>query len=149
MKTKIDRSEPVRGETRIPVSSSRAPLRYAGLDKENFYYRWVIDRDDRISRFLDAGYTFVKPHHNIVGESTVETGKQDGSRVKKSAAFGGFFLYLMCLPIELYNEDQAAKQREVDEIENTMRQPGKGKAVGEEIDYGKVTLERGDKVVKA
>jgi hypothetical protein len=140
--SRTDRSEPVRKQ-RVPVSSNRAPLAYKGLDKDNFSYRWVLDRDDRIATFLEAGYEFVKPTGESVGESTVDSSKQVGSRVTKSAGFGGLKLYLMFLPIQFYNEDQLAKQKEIDELEATMREPGKGKIVPKEgVDFGSIKLER-------
>jgi hypothetical protein len=141
--SKVDRSEPVRGATRIPVSSNRAPLSYRGLDTKNFSYRWVSDRDERIAMFLEAGYEFTKPtSQKIVGDPTVDS-TTIPDRVKKSK--GGTTQFLMQLPIALYDEDQKAKQREVDEIENSMRRPGTGKAVGPEIDFGSIALERNNK----
>ena len=137
-----NRDEPVR-KPRIPVASNRAPLTYKGLDTKNFYQRWVMDRDDRIAAFIDAGYEFVKPSGNAVGDPSVSTQAQDGSRVSKSAGFGGLKLYLMQLPIKFYNEDQAAKQREVDEIEDSMRRPGAGKHVSSDVDYGSIKMDRG------
>jgi hypothetical protein len=133
--------EPTRTE-RVPVAANRSPLVYKGLDTKNFQQRWVIDRDDRIALFLQAGYTFVKPRGLPVGHPSYDTQKQDGARVTQSAGYGGLKLYLMEIPMKFYKEDQAAKQRDVDEIENSMRTPGKGKAVGADVDYGKIDLKR-------
>ena len=143
-KDRLNRDEPVRDSVRVPVSSNRAPLRYAGLDTKNFHQRWVLDQDDRIGLFLEAGYEFVKPTGSSVGEPTVDSsGKQHGSRVTKSAGFGGLKLILMQLPIKFYEEDQLAKQRDIDELEDTMRQPGKGKGiVSKEVDFGEIKLDR-------
>ncbi len=139
--SRVDRDEPVRKQ-RVPVSSNRAPLAYKGLDKDNFSYRWVMDRDDRIATFLEAGYEFVKPTGAPVGDPTVDSSKQVGSRVVKTAGFGGLKLYLMFLPIQFYNEDQMAKQKEIDALEATMREPGKGKIVSKDIDFGSIKLDR-------
>lgn len=136
------RPESVRQEgERIPVSSNRAPLLYRNLDTENFSHRWVIDKDDRIAKFLEGGYEFVMPTNKRVGEESVNSQSQDlqGARVSRSAGFGGYRLYLMRIPIDFYNEDQQAKQREVDELEETMRPAKTGKAG---VDYGKVTFSR-------
>jgi hypothetical protein len=138
--SKVDRTEPVRGNTRIPVASNRAPLNSRGLDKENFSYRWVSDRDERIAMFLEAGYEFTKPtSQKIVGDPQVDS-TSIVDRVKKSK--GGTTQYLMQLPIKLYDEDQKAKQREVDEIEQSMRRPGTGKIVGSEVDFGTISFGR-------
>src|SRR5208282_1916383 len=104
---------------RTPVASQRAPLRYKGLDYKAYYYRWVIDQDDRIQTFLDAGYEFVKPtgHGSKVGDPTIDSAKEHDTRVVKAARAGPLKLYLMQLPWEFYNADQALKQREVDATE--------------------------------
>ena len=142
--SKVDRSEPVRGNTRIPVASNRAPLVYRGLDNENFYHRWVSDRDERIAMFLEAGYEFVKPTaQKIVGDPTVDS-TSIPDRVKKSK--GGTTQFLMRLPKKFYDEDQLAKQKEVDEIEASMRRPVTGKVVGSDIDFGSIALERNNKI---
>ncbi len=125
---------------RTPVASNRAPLNYKGVDKDNFHQRWVLDRDDRVAMFLEAGYEFVKRTQKIVGDPTVDSKTLD-TRVSKSS--NGKDLFLMQLPIKFYDDDQKAKQRAVDEIEQSMQRPGKGKAVGSEVDYGAITMERG------
>jgi len=129
-------------KARIPVSANRSPLKYKGLDIKNFYHRWVLDRDDRIPMFLEAGYEFVNPTGKMVGESTVDSQSQDGSRVSKPAGFGGRRLVLMRIPLKYWEEDQALKAREVDEIEKTMRTPKKDGVVNDQIDYGKIALVR-------
>lgn len=129
---------------RIPVSSQRAPLRYKGLDHKNFVHRWVLDRDDRIAMFLDAGYDFVTPteHGTKVGEPTVDSSSGTNSnRVTKSAGFGSLRLILMRIPREFYEEDQAKKQLEVDASEESMRHPKTGQKA-EGVDYGRVTFSR-------
>lgn len=148
---KIDQVESVRKE-RTPVGSQRAPLRYKGLDKENFEPRWVLDSGDRLATFLDAGYEFVKPTSQglRVGDPTVDSSKGLDGRVSKSAGRGSKErLYLMQLPRKFYEADQLLKQREVDATEETMHVAGKGKKGkgGDDLDspdYGKVSLVRKD-----
>ncbi len=140
--SKESRDEPVR-KPRTPVASNRAPLVYRGQDTKNFSYRWVLDRDDRIAQFVEAGYEFAKPNGSAVGDPSIKTQEQDGSRVTKSAGFGGLKHILMRIPIKFYNEDQAAKQREVDSLEDSMRRPGTGKIVGKDVDYGSIKMDRG------
>src|SRR6266704_2132069 len=139
------REESVRsGKERVPVSSNRAPLRYKGLDTKNFVQRWVLDKDDRLQEFLDGGYEFVKPTVQglRVGDPTVDSSKGLDTRVTKTAGFGNLRLFLMQIPRKWYEEDQAKKQLEVDQSEESMKAPGKGKSVPEGIDYGKITMER-------
>lgn len=125
---------------RVPVASNRAPLTYRGLDRENFEPRWVLDKDDRIALFLEAGYSFVPKRANTVGDKTVDSKTLD-TRVSKSS--GGRSLFLMQLPKQFYNDDQKAKQRAVDELDESMKRPGKGNAVNESVDYGSIKLDRG------
>jgi len=142
------REESVRSDKeRIPVSSQRAPLRYKGLDTKNFVQRWVLDKDDRLQVFQDAGYEFVKPtvQGTSVGDPTVDSSKGLDTRVHKTAGFGNLRLYLMQIPRKWYEEDQAKKQLEVDASEESMKAPGKGKAISKDIDYGKITLDRSTK----
>lgn len=141
---KVGLEESVR-KTRIPVASQRAPLTYKGLDHKNYYYRWVIDQDDRIQNFLDAGYEFVKPtgHGSKVGDPTVDSAKEHDTRVVKAARAGPYKLYLMQLDWEFYNADQKLKQKEVDLSEESMRRPGTGKAIPKQgVDYGNINLNR-------
>ena len=93
--TRESRQEPVH-KTRVPVASNRAPLTYKGLDRMNYEPRFILDKDDRIAMFLEAGYEFVKPNGSGVGEKTVESSTPEGSRVTKSS--GGRKLYLMQQP---------------------------------------------------
>ena len=135
--SRVSRDEPVR-KTRTPVASNRAPLTYKGLDRKNFEPRFVLDKDDRIAMFLEAGYEFVKPTGSLVGDVTVESSTGLDSRVSKSS--GGRKLFLMQLPKKFYDEDQLAKLKQVEEMEATMR-PKTNK--GAEADYGKIELKIG------
>jgi hypothetical protein len=61
------------------------------------------------------------------------------SRMKKSVG-KGVVAYLMAIPLEFYEEDQRAKQREIDEMEKAIKRPGKG-VISKEVDYGSVSIE--------
>ena len=136
--SKLNRQETRQG-TRVPVASNRAPLAVQGFDHDNFAGRWVDDRDDRISMFLEAGYEFVdKTVKNDGHEKTIDSSSGLDSRMKKPGGKGKT-LYLMRLPRQLYNEDQLAKQKELDEIERAMAVPGYG-SVNDGVDYGKISL---------
>jgi hypothetical protein len=135
--TRTSRDESVR-PTRTSVASNRAPLTYKGLDRENFEPRFVLDKDDRIAMFLEAGYEFVKPNGSGVGEKTVESSSGLDSRVSKSTR--GTKLYLMQLPMKFYKEDQLAKIKLVEEMEASMK-PRRNE--GAEADYGKVSITTG------
>jgi hypothetical protein len=137
--SRISRQESVR-PTRVPVSSSRAPLVVKNFDHDNFAGRWVNDVDDRIADFLAGGYEFVHENEKLVaGEKTVDSSSKGlDTRVKKAVG-RGVTAYLMKIPIKWYKEDQANKMREVNETERAITTPGRG-AVQEGVDYGQVSI---------
>lgn len=139
--SRTPRETSVRNE-KMSVASLRAPLKYKGLDTENFFHRWFLDYEDRIAAFQEMGYDLVKPtkQGTSVGESTVNSSSGLDSRVTKSAGFGGLRLVLMRIPIDRHKEIQAEKAREVDEIEESIRTQVKNK-VG--VDYGKTEISFG------
>ncbi len=123
--SKLDRQE-TRQPVRVPVASNRAPLVVKGFDHENFSGRWVSDENDRLAAFLEGGYEFVtRGMISSAGEATVESSKGMDSRISKSGG-QGVTLYLMRLPRNLYDEDQAVKARNVDQIEKSMKSPQPG-----------------------
>ena len=127
--------------TRIPVSSNRNPLKVRNLDQSRYVARFVNDVEDRIARFLEGGYQFVGQDGKlVVGEATAGTSSMVDSRVKKPVG-RGVTAYLMAIPRELYEQDQAAKQREILEVEDSIRRPNKkASPISEEVDYGKVSI---------
>lgn len=118
---------------RVPVSGNRNVLTVDGKE-DGFFYRWVLDAGDRVSRFKRAGYEPVT-HEVEVGDARAATVNQLGSVVEASAG-GGSKLVLMRIPLEYYNEDQKAKMDEVDALEASM---------GKNVDgqYGKLDISRG------
>lgn len=118
---------------RVPVASNRAPMVVKGLDLDKFYARWVNDIDDRVAKFLEASYSFVNRSGEVIMESTVTTSEHD-QRVRRPVG-RGTYAYLMVLPREIWNEDQARKAREIDEMEADIKRPQKE-------GYGKVTTTR-------
>lgn len=101
---------------RVPVGV-RQVLTYPPIP--GYRVRLVNDVDDRIDRFKAAGYVPVESHE-ILGDPSCGSGSQEGSAVSKPVGAGRKGV-LMKIKNELYQEDQAAKQREVDEIESTMQ----------------------------
>jgi hypothetical protein len=118
--TRQARSEQSRPK-RVSVAEQRNKLTVYGLDHDNFYYRWVNDIDDRLGTFIRAGYEFVKGSEvGEVGDPTVETSQGTDSRVSKGVG-GGTKAFLMKIPREIFNEDQAAKEADILETERAMR----------------------------
>ena len=118
---------------RVPVGGPRNILTVAQKDP-NYVYRWVNDVPGRIAAFKEGGYEVVTSD-NEVGDKTVDRGSKLGSAITKSVG-GQITAVLMRIPREWYDEDQAAKQKEVDILEATMRdQSQRG-------DYGSVKVVR-------
>lgn len=116
---------------RIPVGGHRNILTVANKDP-NYVYRWVLDTPGRLEAFKEGGYEVVTKDMEV-GDSTVDKSSQLGSAV--TMVRGVSTLVLMRIPKEWYDEDQAAKQADIDALEATMKAP-------ESADYGKVTISR-------
>ena len=110
---------------RIPVSGNRDILVIPNMDP-NYMYRWVSDKDNgqRLQKFLEGGYEFVKNDGQGDNKLSVSDYKSVGSVLTRYAG-GGVTLVAMRIPREWYDEDQAAKQAEIDAVEDSMFQQHK------------------------
>lgn len=124
------------------VRKKRIPLRQRNVltvedkfKREDFEYRFVNDREDRISIFEDAGWEKVMDDQRVieVGDDSIRREKRDGTPVTKNVG-GGQVAFLMKIPKDIYDEEQAIKQREIEQSEEAMRQA----ALNEKGRYGKV-----------
>ena len=114
---------------RVPVGGPRDILTVANKDP-NYVYRWVNDSPGRLEQFQKGGYEFVEDNLKV-GQPTVDKATRLGTAT--TMVRGTATLVLMRILREWYDEDQAAKQLALDELEDSMRE-GKG---GE---YGKVSI---------
>lgn len=103
---------------RVPVGGPRDILTVANKDP-NYVYRWVNDTPGRLEKFKDAGYEVVTQDHEV-GSKAVDRGSKLGSAITKSVG-GQITAVLMRIPREWYDEDQAAKQAELDALEASMK----------------------------
>lgn len=108
--------------------------------REGFHRHWFNDTPGRIQRAQEAGYTHV--------QST--DGKNVSRVVGVAEAGGGLTAFLMEIPLDFYNEDQALKNAKRDEIDQQLKRgrigdvaPGKdgaylptNKAGGEGVSVG-------------
>ena len=118
---------------RIPLGR-RNVLTVTGLkDQDEFHYHWFNDVGDRLNNCLEAGYEFVLKSGLSAGDTTVESVRSTDSIMKKAVG-GNVTAFLMKIPMELYMEDQKAKQKIVDESEAEMKR-SKGEGT-----YGKVEI---------
>ena len=124
--TKVTRTK------RIPVGGTRDVLSLSNKDP-NYAYRWVNDVPGRIQRFQEGGWEIVN-HEGEVGSNAVDRGSRLGSAVTKMVG-GNMTAVAMRIPKEWFDEDQAAKQSNVDAIEKSMRADA-------HADYGTLTIKR-------
>jgi hypothetical protein len=129
--TRLSREEIVKEDrpARIPVSeANRDKLYVAGLDHENFMYRWVNDIEGRLASFIAGWWEFVDQNGNPVGTQSAGTSSKFSKGVGRSVT-----AYLMRIPKEFWLEDQDRKERELKERESASVAAAKRNA-----DYGTV-----------
>lgn len=110
---------------RIPFGVPQSRLTVANQDP-NFVYRWVNDDGrGRLDRAVQGGYEFAPSETTRVGTGSADGNSDVGSKVSRVVGTqeggAGMRAYLMRIPRDLYNEDQAAKQRQVDLIDKAIK----------------------------
>ena len=118
---------------RVPVGT-RNVLTVAGKDSD-YEYRIVNDSGDRVQEFLDAGYEIVKQDSVRVGDKRVNSASAEGSLSQISVGQSQK-AFVMRIRKEWYEEDQAAKQAKVKQLEDST----KAKAL--DGNYGKLEITR-------
>jgi hypothetical protein len=107
------------------------------LQDPNYAYRWVNSnmRAGRIESFLLAGWEMA-PGDTVLGDTAVEDQVSRTSSAIERHMGQGTKAYLMRIRKEFYDEDQEAKQRELDISEQAMkREAMQGR-------YGKFNIEK-------
>jgi len=141
---KTDRSE---GKVaRVPFGGVKLKMQLSEADMKGFkdrkmITRWFNDDPGRIERAQGGGYKFVKPEHaTSLGQGALHG---DGSDPESNARVSLVVnrdpqtrAYLMEIPKKFYDEDQKAKQDEVDRIDEALAVGGAGGA-SIENQYGK------------
>ncbi len=88
--------------------------------------RWVNDVGDRVQAALNGGYDFLNDPKVKVGDD-VEDGNDNigSSHISKSVGTkedgSAMTAYLMVIDEKLYNQDQAAKQAELDKVDEAIK----------------------------
>ena len=117
--------------------NQRNVLTVSGKDPE-FEYRIVNDQGDRIQQFIDAGYELVDANTVRVGDKRVDKAAAEGTKAQVTVGKGEK-AFVMRIRKDWYDEDQAAKQARVNELERSIKQTASGSA-----DYGSVTIKTGN-----
>lgn|SRR3990167_3141180 len=101
---------------RIPVGSRKILV---ADERPGYHRRWVNDDGERILQFKDAGYAHVTNSDADISDARTQDPSKIGSSVVRKSVGDNKWAYLMEIPLEFYNEDQEAKQKYVDEKEET------------------------------
>ena len=132
-----------RPNKRIPVGTQHRDI-LSVLNKDpEFMYRWVSDKSEkgqRIFVFERGGWELVHADDGVVvGQDMVYTADNVGSIIRVPAMDGTSYLYLMKIKKEWYEEDQATKSGNIDEIEDGLRKklPNSGNEDGQ---YGSIDI---------
>lgn len=104
-----------------------------------YVYRIVNNVGDRVEMFKNAGYELVKATDVAVGDRRVDSASAEGSIATVSVDATGTKAYVMRIPQEWYEDDQRAKQAQVDELEQSMRNEALSK---NELKSGKLEITR-------
>lgn len=123
-------------ERRVRRASIGRPnvLTVNGKDPD-FEYRVVNDTGDRVAEFVDRDWEVVSAKSVRIGDKRVNSSAPEGT-VAQANLGRGMKGYVMRIPKEFYEQDQAAKQAEVMKTEQATKQ--------EALDgtYGKLEISR-------
>lgn len=118
------RRSPLVGRNRLAVRNQ----------KPGFVYRIVNDMDDNVVRRQEQGYEVATAEEiGPVGDKRVDNITSPGSAAQISVGQGTKAV-VMRIPEDWYKEDQAAKQAEIDALEQTMKK--------DNSDYGDISIRR-------
>lgn len=109
-RTRTDDREPAGRKKRTPLGAPTQRL--ASHEREGFHPRWVNDTPGRLARAEAAGYEFVTS-----GDEQQEKRRE---LVGRNADGSAMYAYLMEIPREYYEEDQAAKMAPLEDFDRTL-----------------------------
>lgn len=121
---------------RVPLHDQPRDLLTVKHKKEGMVYRWFNDVENRVEKAKRAGWEIVTNEDLRIGERSVDESTHSGTGPISKKVGLGVVAYLMQIPQEYYEEDQASKQAEITEKEATMRSD----ALSER--YGKLEIGR-------
>lgn len=119
-----DRTLKARTAKRVPLGTNRQKLVLNQLNDPNYSYRWINDSGTRIADALNGGYEFVTAEKaGEVGiRDVIPTNTDLGSGVSMVVEkASGRRAFLMRIPMDMFLEDQAEKQRKVDKVDEAIK----------------------------
>lgn len=105
-----------------------------------YKYRFVNDMGDRVESFKERGWELVDATSVKMGDRRVDLGSVLGSKAQVSVDKNGMKAFLMRIPEDWYEEDQADKARSIAEQERDMKQQA---LANNELKTGKFEITRG------
>ena len=130
------KSADAKARIRTPLGTKRDILSVQNPE-EGYVYRIVNDTPGRINRFKEAGYELVEDAQ--LGTSHVD-GNQASQGIVSKDVGKGVTAVVMRQRDEFYKEDQAEKQRKIDELENSMRKKKVNPNESTDGTYGEVKI---------
>lgn len=113
-------------KTRVPPGIPAKNLEYSS--RPGYARRVVCDRHGRLERFVRGGWSFVeKDNLEEQNPGLLKAGTREGGDSRVSQVVGThkdnspMIGYLMEIPEELYDEDQAVKMEQVDALESGLK----------------------------
>lgn len=135
-KNESEKSGKVSARIRKPMGAKRDITAVHDTPK-GFVDRWVNDDPGRIARFEEAGYETVETAN--VGSHQADDTHAEAGVVSKDMG-KGVTAVLMRQREEYFHEDQAEKQRIVDETEDALRRKKVNPNESTDGMYGEVTI---------
>jgi hypothetical protein len=115
----FERRERRERKPRKPVGGVQQRLQ--APERKGYYRRWVNEDPGRLQRFEEAGYQFVQDKEAIEKSSGVKLDTRIRQIVGVHENGSPKYGFLMELPMKFYTQDQAAKQAELDEVDEQLR----------------------------
>lgn len=126
---KSQRQQEVERRRKLRVAPGVASRNLDYPAKEGWVRRVVCDRHGRLDKFVNGGWSFVSKDDegSENPEGILKAGTREGLDSRVSQVVGThkdntpMHGYLMEIPEELYDEDQAVKMERIDALEGTLR----------------------------
>ena len=126
-----------------PVRAKRTPINGRNIlsvtnKADGYEYRFVNDVGDRIEIFKERGWELVDAKDVRIGDRRVDPAAGTlGSKAHASVDKQGTKAFVMRIPKDWYEEDQAEKAKAIAEQEKSMKQSALSNN-----DYGKLEITR-------
>jgi hypothetical protein len=119
----MDKTTPAPERTRVKRTPIGQRNKLSVADKDpNYHYRIVNKNVGRVEQFLEQGYEIVP--NTKIGDKRIDTPSTLGS-ASEIAVGGGQTAVLLRQRKDWYDEDQAAKQKAINDLEATMNEAAK------------------------